>query len=428
MKKLLAFSILLFFLSSIAYASYGARPLGMGGAFTAIADDANAAYWNPAGFAINPGMDITGSTLITNRNDAIGDNIAAFKACFEAEVNPFIWILGIGAAALVAYEGAKYLHEQGVVEKNWDRPDAERVDLDKPMREQVFSQGGEEKTVAVGQKIKEKAKAVGKDLLGKTEQAASQTTQAIVPIAGQTVNLATQVAVQESIRQAYWGPYRYPWYEHDYRRPSYWDYRNETKTYSANGKAQFAGGLTVMMDKNPILQQDTNYYTASLASGYQEMVALGGNFNFYDVGLYTSTGGRLKGYGAGFDAGALFRPLNKLAFGLVAKEILTTDIRFENGVILSPKMSVNGGVAILPIDMLTLALDMHNMFAQQGSPQTYHYGAELRPFPGLALRAGLNDNNKCAGAALMVANFIVDYAYLGGAFNRTQIIGLTYKM
>ena len=27
----------------------GARPLGMGGAFVAIADDINAVYWNPAG-------------------------------------------------------------------------------------------------------------------------------------------------------------------------------------------------------------------------------------------------------------------------------------------------------------------------------------------------------------------------------------------
>lgn len=31
------------------YACVGARPMGMGGAFTAVADDINAVYWNPAG-------------------------------------------------------------------------------------------------------------------------------------------------------------------------------------------------------------------------------------------------------------------------------------------------------------------------------------------------------------------------------------------
>src|SRR5690348_3174315 len=29
----------------------GARPLGMGGAFTAVADDVDSLYWNPAGLA-----------------------------------------------------------------------------------------------------------------------------------------------------------------------------------------------------------------------------------------------------------------------------------------------------------------------------------------------------------------------------------------
>lgn len=32
----------------------GARPVGMGGAYTAVADDANALFWNPAGLALNP--------------------------------------------------------------------------------------------------------------------------------------------------------------------------------------------------------------------------------------------------------------------------------------------------------------------------------------------------------------------------------------
>lgn len=32
----------------------GARPVGMGGAYTAVADDANALFWNPAGLALDP--------------------------------------------------------------------------------------------------------------------------------------------------------------------------------------------------------------------------------------------------------------------------------------------------------------------------------------------------------------------------------------
>jgi opacity protein-like surface antigen len=36
----------------------GTRPLGMGGAFVAVAEDAIAQYWNPAGFALQKGFDI----------------------------------------------------------------------------------------------------------------------------------------------------------------------------------------------------------------------------------------------------------------------------------------------------------------------------------------------------------------------------------
>lgn len=38
----------------------GARALGMGGAFTGVADDATAAYWNPAGLAWTTGWELTG--------------------------------------------------------------------------------------------------------------------------------------------------------------------------------------------------------------------------------------------------------------------------------------------------------------------------------------------------------------------------------
>jgi len=45
---------------AFADVGYGVRPMGMGGAFTAVSDDPNAAYWNPAGMlkAPHPGVSL----------------------------------------------------------------------------------------------------------------------------------------------------------------------------------------------------------------------------------------------------------------------------------------------------------------------------------------------------------------------------------
>ena len=114
MKKFLALIISLSLLAQSAFAIFAPRAMGMGGAFTAIADDAFAAYWNPAGLAINPGIEVAGSTLTAQRNQSIGDNLGALKMGFETEFgSPFAWILGVGAVSLFALEGAKYLSERG---------------------------------------------------------------------------------------------------------------------------------------------------------------------------------------------------------------------------------------------------------------------------------------------------------------------------
>lgn len=47
----------------------GARALGMGNAFTAIADGATAGFWNPAGLIQGQGVKIFGATKLHDRND-----------------------------------------------------------------------------------------------------------------------------------------------------------------------------------------------------------------------------------------------------------------------------------------------------------------------------------------------------------------------
>lgn len=420
MKKIMAFLLVLLLMAfQAAQAYYGTRPMGMGGAFTAIADDANAAYWNPAGFAINPGVDLSGSLLVNNRNEKIGDNLASFKMCFETELHPLAWIIGVGAASFVALEGAKYLHDQGIVEKGWGRK-VEKVSKEEGVAEGVLVKGTT-KTVDVAGKAKQKVKEVGKEVYSKTKEVGKK-------VGKVAVEAAAAAAGREAVRQSYWGPYYAPpWYCHNYRRPTYWDNRRYEKEYSPQGKAQFAAGFSLMTDKNANLNQDTNHFMFSLATGYEERIAFGGNLNIYDIAL-TNVTPNLKGYGAGFDVGALLRPVDEVAFGLKIEELLTTDIHFENNSVISYKMKVNAGAAITPWEPITIATDVHNAFRQSGDPATMHYGVEVRPFPGIALRAGLHDESKTAGLSIGAYGFIFDYAYLGGTFNRTQMAGLTWKL
>ena len=132
--------------------------MGMGGAFTAVANDANAAYWNPAGLALNPEVSVTGSTMLNNRNMWVGDNVVNLKMCYDTEMNPFEWIAGVGIASALALESAKYLSDQGVVQKGWGNSTPGTA------RDQSFSSQvkGTEEVVALKKKIEDLAKQLGK--------------------------------------------------------------------------------------------------------------------------------------------------------------------------------------------------------------------------------------------------------------------------
>lgn len=70
-----------FFLFSItteALACWGSRPLAMGGAFTGLADDTNAIYWNPGGLGLNS------SDGATNMSNLGGENNSNYDQYFAS--------------------------------------------------------------------------------------------------------------------------------------------------------------------------------------------------------------------------------------------------------------------------------------------------------------------------------------------------------
>jgi len=73
----------LFFNHNCYAAEGGARPISMGGAFVALADDVHAASWNPAGLAWQQNREVTYSGVINNRNDFIpGDFVSDDYLCY----------------------------------------------------------------------------------------------------------------------------------------------------------------------------------------------------------------------------------------------------------------------------------------------------------------------------------------------------------
>jgi hypothetical protein len=61
--------------------SVGSRALGMGGAFVAVANDSSATWWNPAGLAAGPFVDMAIARTVTgvDRAPALGSRVWAFS-------------------------------------------------------------------------------------------------------------------------------------------------------------------------------------------------------------------------------------------------------------------------------------------------------------------------------------------------------------
>jgi hypothetical protein len=249
--------------------------------------------------------------------------------------------------------------------------------------------------------------------------AAKETAKKILKGASEAGQEVVQQTGQAAKSYALWGP-PVGWYHPDYGHPNYW----EREDYRSKTKAQFAGGLTWLNDYNPPLDQNTNWCTLTFASGFEQRVAVGGNVNLYYLKKISTD---IAGLGGDIDLGVIARPLANVSIGLAAKGLLTSDIKWQDGSITRYEMLVNGGLAFRPITPLLFSIDVHNILSQNSHSPTMHYGTEVTVFPGVIARAGLSDGSKTAGLTLALKQLTLDYAILGGMYNRTQMIGCGWR-
>ncbi|HHU81414.1 MAG TPA: hypothetical protein GXZ26_00205 [Firmicutes bacterium] len=133
----LSFGLLLLFAQAgIATTGIGARGIGMGGAFSAVADDGTAAYWNPAGitqlkFSLTPSLgtfgdwneifdflkelnegeyvELSSGELVGGGNLGVGINTSRFAVNVFADVDMFATADGSGSELAINGKG------QGVI-------------------------------------------------------------------------------------------------------------------------------------------------------------------------------------------------------------------------------------------------------------------------------------------------------------------------
>jgi hypothetical protein len=97
-RRRVRFLLLLVLLPASAFAQseapVGVRAAGMGGAFTAVADDASAAFWNPAGFASGSFFSVVADANVLDRRSgwlvALGTpplGLSYYRAAIAAEKN-----------------------------------------------------------------------------------------------------------------------------------------------------------------------------------------------------------------------------------------------------------------------------------------------------------------------------------------------------
>ena len=183
--------------------------------------------------------------------------------------------------------------------------------------------------------------------------------------------------------------------------------------------AYSAGRLGLGLGYNTFGKSD--YYQESVttvAFGYEVFVffSTGLSFKYMKVSFSPSYGSHTT---SGIDLGAIFRLNEKVQFGTKIENLNKPKI-FDSSDDISRLLKI--GLATYPFDNLTLTFDYED---EPGYDEKIHFGQELKVFPQLDLRFGIQTAppRYSLGTGFDFNKFKIDYAYLSHS-----VLGATHKV
>ena len=209
---------------------------------------------------------------------------------------------------------------------------------------------------------------------------------------------------------------------------SFVGYLEPDSGYGAGALSWYYGKLNPMAEPGKIEYQETHDFCYSLAKPLGEGVYWGGNLRYrrekepFTKDSVTEWGGDIAGMvkvSSGVTLGVTFRDIHRVIKGQSGKS------GDDGGNLLL-------GLAFQPDERVTITTDGYDVLNRL-QQRAIRCGGEYRFGQGLALRAGLQKGLDTTwqawtgGAGVDLANWQVEYAYLGGDYQGILTIAVTWR-
>ena len=209
---------------------------------------------------------------------------------------------------------------------------------------------------------------------------------------------------------------------------SFVSYLEPDSGYGAGALSWYYGRLDPVADPSGMEYGEIHDFCYSLAKPAGQQVYLGGNVRYrrereaFADGLTAGWTGDIAG---------MVKVSRLSKAGIIVRDVYRAiQDRSDKATDQSGNMLI--GVAFQPVEELTIAIDGYDVLNRLES-RAVRIGSEYQLRQGLAFRAGLQKGLDSSweawtwGAGIDIANWRVEYAYLGGDYQGIHAMGVTWR-